>query len=865
MRKQLQIIFLILFTSYGSIFSQDESFGERITNLPVVEISTGQLMQHWMPIVPAELKRRNIGLGLKEPERKNLPQSPGALELSQWPSLESQIIPEDYNNSDAPQAYGISFTGAVLSDALAFPPDVMGAAGPTQYVIFVNGRLRTFNKITGTPDGVLNIDPDIFFSVVTTPPAANEITYTTDPNVRYDRLSGRWFLSIVDVTLNSTTFAITRSNRLLLAISDGPIITASTIWRFIYYQNTANFDDYPSLGLDADGIYIGTNRFTIAGSFSNCRAYVFNKASFISGTPSGTIFDNLLVSGVGPFSPRGVDNPDPLNTGATSTGYFIGVDNATFGTLMMRRISNPGGTPTISSNISIPTTIPTSFPVKVPHLGNTGGNNGRLDALDDRLYAAAIKNGRLWTAHNIGVDNTGTTASATRNASRWYEIQNLNSSPTVFQTGTLYDNTAPNNTSQRNYWIPTIAVSGQGHVALGSSIAGSNERINAFTTGRLSGDPLGTLRNGPGGSAIPGYTTSITDYNPTSDPGGTGGRRWGDYSFTCVDPNDDMTMWTAQQFCDAANSWGVRVMQLLAPPPANPTSCVPGQVESQQTVNVVVNGTSTNGSGFFDPGVDVGGPGFLNRITASIPNVTVNSVTYNSPTQVTLNLTIGIVPPGSYNVTIINPDGQSLTGINLLDITDPVPVELTSFSATTIGSKVKLIWNTATEINNYGFEVERYALSAERQAWEKIGFVNGNGNSNSPKDYSFVDDFAGKPAYRTGRYSYRLKQIDNDGQFEYSKTIEVDMNGVKKYELTQNYPNPFNPTTTISYMLPQTGMVRLTLYNILGQEIRTLVNEVKEAGTHTFNFDASELNSGMYIYRIESGSFTQTKKMTFVK
>jgi hypothetical protein len=201
---------------------------------------------------------------------------------------------------------------------------------------------------------------------------------------------------------------------------------------------------------------------------------------------------------------------------------------------------------------------------------------------------------------------------------------------------------------------------------------------------------------------------------------------------------------------------------------------------------------------------------------------------------------------------------------------DPLPVELSSFSATTIGKEVKLSWNTATEINNYGFEIERSALSAERQSWEKIGFVNGNGNSNSPKDYSFVDDFGGKPAYRTGRYSYRLKQIDNDGQFEYSKTIEVDINDVKKFELSQNYPNPFNPTTTIQFQLPTTGMVKLTLYNILGQEIKTLVNEVKDAGTHTLNFDASDLNSGVYVYKIESGSpegqaFTQARKMTLVK
>lgn len=206
--------------------------------------------------------------------------------------------------------------------------------------------------------------------------------------------------------------------------------------------------------------------------------------------------------------------------------------------------------------------------------------------------------------------------------------------------------------------------------------------------------------------------------------------------------------------------------------------------------------------------------------------------------------------------------------IDDFDWLGPLPVELTSFSAATIGSTVKLSWNTATEINNYGFEIERASLSASPlPVWEKIGFVNGNGNSNSPKDYSFVDDnvTAGKPAYRTGRYSYRLKQIDNDGQFEYSKTIEVDMNGVKKFELSQNYPNPFNPATTISFNLPEAGNVKLTLFDILGQEIKTLVNEFKESGVHTINFDASELNSGMYIYKIESNGLTQTRKMTLIK
>jgi len=197
-----------------------------------------------------------------------------------------------------------------------------------------------------------------------------------------------------------------------------------------------------------------------------------------------------------------------------------------------------------------------------------------------------------------------------------------------------------------------------------------------------------------------------------------------------------------------------------------------------------------------------------------------------------------------------------------------LPVELTSFSAVTIGTTVKLSWQTATEVNNYGFDVERNTplnpLSRGENegnaVWEKIGFVNGNGNSNSPKSYFYEDK-----NLTAGKYLYRLKQIDNDGQFEYSKIIEVDLGASKKFELSQNYPNPFNPVTTIRFNLPEAGFVKLTLFNVLGQQIRSLVNDFKEAGVHTINLDASDLNSGIYIYKIESGLFTETRKMTLLK
>ena len=200
----------------------------------------------------------------------------------------------------------------------------------------------------------------------------------------------------------------------------------------------------------------------------------------------------------------------------------------------------------------------------------------------------------------------------------------------------------------------------------------------------------------------------------------------------------------------------------------------------------------------------------------------------------------------------------------------PLPVELTTFSVTNKkGSAVDLKWETATEVNNYGFEVERSVIkksdklnsieSADR-SWEKIGFIEGHGNSNSPKKYSFVD----KNLVGGSHFVYRLKQVDVDGSFEYSEAIEIEVLPVK-YQLDQNYPNPFNPTTTIKFSLPQAGKVRLDVYNLLGELITTLVNKNFEAGFQSVQFNASNLASGIYIYRLSSNSFSQVRKMMLLK
>ena len=206
---------------------------------------------------------------------------------------------------------------------------------------------------------------------------------------------------------------------------------------------------------------------------------------------------------------------------------------------------------------------------------------------------------------------------------------------------------------------------------------------------------------------------------------------------------------------------------------------------------------------------------------------------------------------------LLNFNTPQAIGTSLYEGGNPLPVELFSFSASLINNSVKLSWITKTEVNNYGFEVERQAMN---DIWSKIGFVEGNGNSNSINFYSFIDENV-----KEGIISYRLKQIDTDGNFEYSKVIEVDLSSPGKFELRQNYPNPFNPTTTISFSLPQSGNVTLKIYNAIGEQVAELANGIKEAGIHTINFDASKLNSGVYIYSIEADGFVQSRKMILLK
>lgn len=229
----------------------------------------------------------------------------------------------------------------------------------------------------------------------------------------------------------------------------------------------------------------------------------------------------------------------------------------------------------------------------------------------------------------------------------------------------------------------------------------------------------------------------------------------------------------------------------------------------------------------------------------------------------------GLAEGNSYTIQVKNI--KSINNVAMNDTTislgSVLPVELISFNASAKNNLVLLTWKTATEVNNNGFEIEKrreqkseIRNQIEGKSWQKIGFVEGSGTSNTPKEYQFVDN-----GVSAGQYRYRLKQIDRDGRFEYSSVVEANVIAPEQYSLSQNYPNPFNPTTTIRYSLGLPGFVSLKVFDLLGKEIAVLVNEFHTAGDFQATFNAEKIPSGLYFYTLTAGTFSASKKLLLLK
>jgi hypothetical protein len=186
-----------------------------------------------------------------------------------------------------------------------------------------------------------------------------------------------------------------------------------------------------------------------------------------------------------------------------------------------------------------------------------------------------------------------------------------------------------------------------------------------------------------------------------------------------------------------------------------------------------------------------------------------------------------------------------------------LPVELVNFRANVEQNNVTLLWSTATEVDNYGFDIERYQAAS---GWNKVAFVIGFGNSSSVKSYSFTDQ-----PYGGTKYLYRLKQTDKNGKYSYSSVIEAVIGIPIMYELKQNFPNPFNPSSIITYSIPQDGLVSLIVYDITGKEVASLVNDYKKAGSYEVSFNGSRMASGVYFCKMTAKNFGSSIKMLLLK
>ncbi len=488
-----------------------------------------------------------------------------------------------YSESAFPvQSIGLNFTAATPSNTVSWLEPLQnqnGWVGPKQYILMSYGAIRSFDKFTGQPDGVLNIDASNFFGV-----------YANDVRINYSRYADRWFMSC--------EIRVPYPNGLIIAWSDSGVITPGTVWTIHTFtseelapqNNPADgpaLTDYNQLATDANAVYISVDTFdAITGVFLGTSTVVMPNSSFVSGNAFNyTIFPAILPgpnpTTFGPYTPP-ADNFDPqpeygylVHASSNQiTGYPSG---DTYNQLYLYRIINPGSSnPTLSAEI--PLAVPDySDAVNAPHKGNLytvllgGVNAGFLQTTDCLLTAPHVRNKQLYVCHNIQVDSTGTgTPNGDRVGVRWYQfdltgdptgqgrgIETATTVPWLVQVGTLYDSSASN---PLFYYIPAIMTNKNGDLVIEGTVSGANAYTNVFYAGRKAMDHLGTLRDPV---LITNNTSNPFNNGPLNNPANVNiGQRWGDLSSLAPDPCNDLDIWGTGQWAAIKNGWGIQVTQL---------------------------------------------------------------------------------------------------------------------------------------------------------------------------------------------------------------------------------------------------------------------------------------------------------------
>jgi hypothetical protein len=555
----------------------------------------------------------------------------------------------------APQPQALSFK-ALSTPSSGRQPIVSGAVGLNSILVVSERRIKRFDK-AGNPVG-LDQDLDAFFSF----PAGSGVMRL--PQVQYDRVARLFWVVAATDSLPSIIY-IARG-------TDPP--TSFTYSTFVQDQAAPAGDSGGkvvhalSLGVDRQALYIG--------AVLQLQNIPFVSSAFVvqkNNLSHVTAFRDLTACFVGPgqgcpglWAPVGVGNDDPAST----EGYFIGTSFNDPDSLEMRRVSNPGGAPTISGPLPISLgATPYGMDWKLPHLGY---DQPLADFAAPALTTATVHKDETTGQDSLTTALVGNFFGGTLHTmAHWFRIGGLTTSPGIVEYGLVAD---PACCSPDSFLNPTVAMSGQGHVAIGATTAAVDEFLNAVTTGRYSSDPPES--NGPWTDA----TASANAYTPVQvDPNN---HPWTHTSSTVVDPLDDMTMWTFQPWCDADDSVGLQVVKLAAPPPPAPEGVTRWCAWNPLGIPTIFSATNPAPKGFFDPGSDPGGPGYPNRFSVSISGGVqlLAPPTVYPPDGFTVEIDPATATPGLHSVTVTNPDGQSATGTTALNILALVPDPILSNS-----------------------------------------------------------------------------------------------------------------------------------------------------------------------------------------
>lgn len=663
----------------------------------------------------------------------------------------------------APQQAGVSFDGVSLTDQFndfqggSIPPDTMGAIGPNHFVEIINSSVAIFNR-TGTR--LRHVSLDSFFGG-----SSGAINFprggTFDPRVVFDRRSGRFFGLATERGNPAGS-----DNDVILAVSRTSDAMGSWDKYLIPVGDAGAFTDYPTLGVDDNGVYMGMTMFPNSGSPTG-KIMATQKASLLASSPS--LSSVFVVGGITDLysSPQPALNYDTV--GPTARAWIVASSTTVFANIHYRTISWSGGTPTLSAT-TVLNTPGFNGPINAPAQGSTTA----ISVGDDRLQMAIIRNNRLWTCRNAGLNASGGSGGADRTGCEWLELTLNNATASLAQSGRIFDTAASN---PRFYYYPSLVVSGQGHMAIAFSGSSAGEFVGIYTTGRLAGDAAGTT------GAVLQLKAGANRYQRTDS---IGRNRWGDYSYTSLDPLDDMSIWTIQEYAGAtADIWVTRIFKLLAPAPSmnNPNASVP-----RGTVGATVQIT---GSGFYDPG-----DGFAGRLTASITGGNPNGISnltarFDSATRVTL--TFDVAPDaqeGPRTVTLTNPDGQAVSIAGAITITaggggGGTPSVGMAASVLTVSETVGTATLTVT-------------LSAASTSTVTVNYATADGTATAGADYNQT---SGTLTFNPGETSRTLSVgIRTDNLLEANETFTVTLSAPSNANLGAV------TTTTVTITDVRTGL-----------------------------------------------------------